>query len=259
MSSNAGAGPGVLRLIGDDHRWRLMRELGQSDLRVAELVERLGSTQNLVSYHLGQLRRSGLVTSRRSSADGRDAYYRFDIRRCAELLAATGSALAPALQLEPRRAGPGPSGRRRPLVLFLCTGNSARSQMGEALLEHLSAGTVRARSAGSHPKALHPHAVQVMAERGIDISANKTKHLDRFVRTRFDRVITLCDKVREICPEFPDGPVPSHWSMPDPSAGAPDEDSYPAFVRTADELEDRIGLLLAELSMPTTKEVHSEV
>jgi len=259
MSSNAVAGPGLLRLIGDDHRWRLMQELGMSDLRVAELVERLGSTQNLVSYHLAQLRRAGLVTSRRSSADSRDTYYRFDIRRCAELLAAAGSALAPAQRLETRRAGPGPSGRRRPLVLFLCTGNSARSQMAEALLEHLSAGTVRARSAGSHPKPLHPYAVQVMAERGIDISANRTKHLDRFLRTRFDRVITLCDKVREICPEFPDGPGRSHWSMPDPSAAAADEDSYPAFVRTADELEDRIGLLLTELSTPTTQEVHGGV
>jgi protein-tyrosine-phosphatase len=259
MSSNVVAGPGVLRLIGDDHRWRLMQELGMSDLRVAELVERLGSTQNLVSYHLAQLRRAGLVTSRRSSGDGRDTYYRFDIRRCAELLAAAGSALAPALQLETRGDGPGPSGRRRPLVLFLCTGNSARSQMAEALLEHLSAGAVRARSAGSHPKPLHPHAVQVMAERGIDISTNRTKHLDRFIRTSFDRVITLCDKVREICPEFPDGPVRSHWSMADPSAAAADKDSYPAFVRTADELEDRIGLLLTELSTPTTEEVHSGV
>jgi protein-tyrosine-phosphatase/DNA-binding transcriptional ArsR family regulator len=255
MSSDAVAGPGVLRLIGDDHRWRLVQELGRSDLRVAELVERLGSTQNLVSYHLAELRRAGLVTSRRSSADGRDTYYRFDVRRCAGLLAAAGSALAPALRLEPRAVGPGPFGRRRPLVLFLCTGNSARSQLAEALLEHRSAGAVRARSAGSRPKPLHPHAVRVMAERGIDISANRTKHLDRFLRTRFDRVVTLCDKVREVCPEFPDGPAKSHWSMPDPSAAGADEDSYPAFVRTADELEDRIGLLRVELSPPTTQEV----
>jgi protein-tyrosine-phosphatase/DNA-binding transcriptional ArsR family regulator len=236
-----------------------MQELGRSDLRVAELVEKLGSTQNLVSYHLAQLRRAGLVTSRRSSADSRDTYYRFDVRRCSELLAAAGAALAPALQLEARRAGPGPAGRRRALVLFLCTGNSGRSQMAEALLEHRSAGRVRSRSAGSRPKPLHPHAVQVMADRGIDISANQTKHLDRFVRTRFDRVITLCDKLREVCPEFPAGPVQSHWSMPDPSVAEAGEDTYPAFVRTADELEERIGLLLTELSTPATREVHRGV
>ncbi|HTO53061.1 MAG TPA: MarR family transcriptional regulator [Myxococcota bacterium] len=253
MSSNARAGAEVLRLIGDDQRWRLLRELGASDLRVAELVERLGSTQNLVSYHLAELRKSGLVTSRRSSADARDSYYRFDVRRCGELLAAAGSALTPALRLEPRPAKAAASGRRRPIVLFLCTGNSARSQMAEALLEHASAGGVRARSAGSQPKSLHPLAVQVMRERGIDISANRTKHLDRFVGTRFDRVITLCDKVREVCPEFRDGPARSHWSMADPSA-APAGESYPAFLRTADELEDRIGLLLGELGTPEKKE-----
>ena len=81
-------------------------------------------------------------------------------------------------------------------VLFLCTGNSARSQIAEALVEHRSAGTVEARSAGSHPKPLHPNAVRVMAERGIDISGRPTKSLTRFARNRFDRVITLCDKVR---------------------------------------------------------------
>jgi protein-tyrosine-phosphatase len=248
--------PSVLRLIGDEQRWRLLQELGRSDLRVGELVERLASTQNLVSYHLAQLRRAGLVTSRRSSADSRDTYYRFDVRRCAELLAAAGAALAPALRLGARGAGRSPSGRRQPVVLFLCTGNSARSQMAEALLEHRSAGTARARSAGSRPKPLHPHAVRVMAERGIDISAHETKHLDRFIGTRFDRVITLCDKVREVCPEFPDGPVQSHWSMPDPSVAAAGEDAYPAFVRAADELEERIGLLLTELSAPDTQEVH---
>ncbi len=88
-------------------------------------------------------------------------------------------------------------------VLFLCTGNSARSQMAEALLEHRCEHAIAGRSAGSHPKALHPNVVRVMAERGIDISGRPSKHLDRFARTRFDRVITLCDKVREICPEFP--------------------------------------------------------
>lgn len=83
----------------------------------------------------------------------------------------------------------------RPFVLVLCTGNSARSQMAEALLEHRSGRAIRARSAGSHPKVLHPNEVRVMAEHGIDIAGRPTKHLDRFARTRFDRVITLCDKV----------------------------------------------------------------
>ena len=121
--------------------------------------------------------------------------------------------------------------------------------MAEALLEHHSGGRIRARSAGSHPKRLHPNAVRVMAERGIDISARTTKHLDRFRQARFDRVITLCDKVREICPGFPGAAVTAHWSMPDPaSEGATDETSYPAFRRTAEELESRIPFLIGEFT-----------
>jgi protein-tyrosine-phosphatase len=140
------------------------------------------------------------------------------------------------------------------LVLFLCTGNSARSQMAEALLEHRSGHALRARSAGSHPRRLHPNAVRVMAERGIDIAGRPAKHLSVFAHTRFDQVVTLCDKVREICPEFP-GPAPAtHWSMADPSAdGADDEASCPAFRRTADELEERIEMLVAHLSTEHTE------
>ena len=91
-------------------------------------------------------------------------------------------------------------------MLFLCTGNSARSQIAEALIEHRSQAAIDARSAGSHPKPLHPNAVRVMAERGIDISRSPTEAPRPLRRERFDRVITLCDKVREVCPEFPGGP-----------------------------------------------------
>jgi protein-tyrosine-phosphatase len=134
-------------------------------------------------------------------------------------------------------------------VLFLCTGNSARSQMAEALLDHLSGHQMQARSAGSHPKSLHPNAVRAMAERGMNISGRPTKHLSRFARTRFDRVITLCDKVREVCPEFPGQPTTAHWSIVDPAAeGDTDADTYPAFERTADDIENRIGLLIAQMT-----------
>lgn len=238
--------PEVLRLMGDERRWQLLRELARSDLKVGELVGLVGKPQNLVSYHLAELRKSGLVSSRRSSADARDSYYRFEARRCAELLCAAGNALTPALKVD-LDLRPGALKRRRVSVLFLCTGNSARSQMAEALAERLSNGVVRARSAGSHPKPLHPNAIRVMAERGIDISANKTKHLERFVRRRFDRVVTLCDKLREVCPNFPARDAKAHWSIADPSTA--DGETYPAFVHVADELEWRIQLLLTDLSM----------
>lgn len=245
-----------LQVLADPHRWRLLHELGRSDRRVHELTELLGQPQNLVSYHLRQLRDAGLVTSRRSSADGRDTYYRVDLDQLGARLAATGSALHPGLRLAPVASDPTtPATGRSPRVLFLCTGNSARSQMAEALLEHRTGGAIEARSAGSHPKALHPNAVRVMAERGIDISDRSTKHLRRFTRMRFDAVVTLCDRVREVCPELPHHPVLAHWSIPDPALdGDTDEASYPAFERTADELEVRIAHLVAQLRQPTAQE-----
>ena len=139
----------------------------------------------------------------------------------------------------------------------MCTGNSARSQIAEALVEHRSAGTVEAHSAGSHPKPLHPNAVRVMAERGVDISGRPTKSLSRFTRTRFDRVITLCDKVREICPEFPGSPIAAHWSIADPAAAeGSDEATYPAFQQVADEIESRVALLLADLTTERVERTH---
>lgn len=237
-----------LQLVADPQRWQLLTELGRSDRRVGELAERLGKAHNLVSYHLGALRAAGLVTSRRSSADGRDTYYRLDPTRCGVLLDAAGAALHPALARPTRARSHGRGMRvRTRRVLFLCTGNSARSQIAEALLEHHTDHAVTAHSAGSHPKPLHPDAVRVMAERGIDISGRRTKHLDRYLHTSFDRVITLCDRVRAVCPEFPGSPVTAHWSMPDPSA---ESDGDPAFERAADEIDARVGLLVAQLHDP---------
>jgi protein-tyrosine-phosphatase len=142
-------------------------------------------------------------------------------------------------------------------MLFLCTGNSARSQIAEALVEHRSAGRVEARSAGSHPKPLHPNAVRVMKERGIDIAGRPTKSLTRFTRNRFDRVITLCDKVREICPEFPGAPIAAHWSIADPAAaGQTEKATYAAFQDVADEIDSRVTLLLADLRTRQLERTH---
>ena len=243
--------PEILGLLSDPLRWRLVGELGRSDRRVGELVQLVGKPQNVVSYHLAELRQAGIVSARRSSADGRDVYYRADLFRCRDLLGQAGLALHPGVALAPptaplTRDDVAPP-RARPRLLFLCTGNSARSQIAEALVEHRSAGKVEASSAGSHPKPLHPNAVRVMAERGVDISDRSTKTLARFTGTPFDRVITLCDRVREICPPFPGTPIVAHWSVADPAAAdCSDEATYPAFQHVADEIESRVALLLAE-------------
>jgi ArsR family transcriptional regulator, arsenate/arsenite/antimonite-responsive transcriptional repressor / arsenate reductase (thioredoxin) len=247
------APPAFLQLVGHPLRWQLLGELARTDLMVHELTGRVGQPQNLVSYHLGKLRDAGLVSVRRSSADGRDAYYTVDMVRVGDLLTATGAALHPGLRLVPPPPETYPARESKARVLFLCTGNSARSQMAEALIEQFSGGAVAAASAGSDPKPLHPNAVRVMRKRGIDISGNRTKHLDEFRSDRFDRVITLCDRVREVCPEFPHHPERMHWSLPDPSrVGTTNRASYPAFERTAAELETRIGFLLVQLGTSST-------
>jgi protein-tyrosine-phosphatase/DNA-binding transcriptional ArsR family regulator len=263
--------PGFLQLAGHPLRWSLLRELARSDRQVHELAVALGQPQNLVSYHLGRLRAGQLVSMRRSSADRRDAYYSADLARCGDLLAGAGAALHPGLRpalppAVPPPAVPPPAvpppgvpppaassphggradrqaGRAPTRVLFLCTGNSARSQIAEALLGHLADGTVEARSAGSHPKSLHPDAVRVMREHGIDLAGARTKHLSEFAGHRFDHVVTLCDRVREICPQFPGHPDLIHWSIPDPASGS-EVASYPAFQRMAEDVRIRVGFLL---------------
>jgi protein-tyrosine-phosphatase len=122
--------------------------------------------------------------------------------------------------------------------------------MAEALLQHGANKRIAAFSAGSHPSRLHPNALKVMRERGIDIAGQRTKHLDEFAGKRFDYVVTLCDRVREICPEFPGPAVAMHWSMANPSDGPSNKVTYPAFRRTADELAMRIRYFVRHIDEP---------
>lgn len=102
-------------------------------------------------------------------------------------------------------------------VLILCTGNSARSQMAEGLLRHMAGEYLEVTSAGIAPGSVNPLAIQVMAEKGVDISHHRSKHLDGFRQQPFDVVITVCDHAAEHCPIFPGRAERIHWSIPDPS------------------------------------------
>ncbi len=226
----------------------MTRELARGDQRVRELVAATGQPQNLVSYHLRQLREGGLVTARRSSFDARDTYYSLDLPGCSRALAAAGSALHPALGEMPEAAAGPRTGTGRRRVLFVCTGNSSRSPMAEALLRHRAAGRVRAASAGIRPKPVHPDAAAVMLDRyRIDISRHRPTHVEAVASQRFDCVISLCDKAREACPEFSGRPARIHWSLPDPASGEGGLAGYAAFERTAGELDARIQFLLPAL------------
>lgn len=257
--AHGAAPPDFVRLAAHALRWQLLTALAEGDHRVRELVVRLDVPQNLVSYHLRKLRDGGLVRATRSSHDGRDSYYHLDLDRCAEALEAAGGALHPALRREvaaqPPAAG---QARGRPVaVLFVCTGNTARSPIAEALLRHHAGGAVTVASAGSRPGPhVHPHTVRVLRDQfGIDVTGQRPRHLDSVARDRFDHVITLCDKARESCPEFRGAPRRAHWSVPDPAtAGRSGRPSYPAYRQTAAEIDTRVRHLLPTLAATDRKE-----
>lgn len=126
-------------------------------------------------------------------------------------------------------------------VLFLCTHNSARSQMAEGLLRHLGGDRFEAHSAGTEATAVRPLAIEVMAELGIDISRQVSKTLDPYVSEHFDHVITVCDDANETCPYFPNATHRAHWSLPDPSKATGSPAEQLAVYRTVrDDLRGRI-------------------
>ncbi len=136
----------------------------------------------------------------------------------------------------------------RPLrVLFLCTGNSARSQIAEALLQRKGKGRFDAESAGSHPAArVNPFAIAALADAGIDWSGRTPRSFEGLEREPWDFVITVCDRAREACPYFPGQPVQAHWGMPDPAlAEGTDEQKRRAFADTVTALGRRLDLFLA--------------
>ena len=248
--------PSFVRLVAHELRWALLTTLADSDYRVRELVARVGQPQNLVSYHLRLLRDGGLVTATRSSSDGRDSYYHLDVARCAAALAATGAALHPALREDAGRPVVPGGQQREPgvAVLFVCTGNSARSPIAEALLRHHSGDGVAVSSAGIRPKPhLHPNTVRVLRDHfGIDITGQRPRHLDTLASRRFGHVITLCDKAREECPELPHHPRRVHWCIPDPATVSDSNRAdYVAFEHTAADIDTRIRHLLPVLTSTT--------
>jgi protein-tyrosine-phosphatase/DNA-binding HxlR family transcriptional regulator len=232
---STGSVPPILSALAHELRWGLVQALSHGgDLRVFELAERVQQPQNIVSYHLKRLRESGVVRVRRSEADSRDVYYALDIPAVRSALTDAGAQLYPVSR--------GPAQPKR--VLFVCTHNSARSQMAEGLTRVLGAGRVQAFSAGSQPLSVHPEAAMVMAARGVDLSGQAPHHLSDYEGQAFDVVVTVCDRAREVCPAFGGAPLTLHWSLPDPLAVAVRSERLAAFEAIADELRWRVEVLL---------------
>ncbi len=235
-----------LKLLAHDVRWALVTALAESDRRVQELVEQLRRPQNLISYHLRLLRQGEIVHERRSSADGRDVYYSLNLAHLRHLYQESGQALHPALACAqanlPQQEGE--EGERPFRILFLCTHNSARSQLAEGIMRTQGGSRVAVFSAGSEPAAVHPLAIRAAQALNVDISSQRAKHMDEFAGQQFDAIITVCDKVREACPTFPGDPKQIHWSFADPTAVTGSEaEKFQAFLQTARDLSTRISYL----------------
>lgn len=140
---------------------------------------------------------------------------------------------------------PPATGRAPIRVIFVCTGNSARSQMAEALLRHDGDGRFEVVSAGVNPRGVHPMTITALAKVGIDISGAVSKPVGMFLGQRFDYVITVCDRARSTCPVFPGGSETLHWGIDDPvEVEGTDDERQAAFDRALKELAVRIHTFL---------------
>lgn len=238
--------PNLLKMLAHEVRWQLLSLLAYSDYRVNELSALLQKPMNLISYHLRLLRSEAIVQEHRSNADARDVYYSLDLEQFEGLYKAAVESLHPALAQPAPTAATQPAADHRPptRVLFLCTHNSARSQLAEALLRHLGGDRVAAFSAGTEVTLVRPEVVDVLQSNNVDVTGLYSKHLDGFLGQDFDYVITVCDKASESCPIFPGDPERIHWSLPDPSA-VTGEQRYLAFVDVFVALEKRLNLFLS--------------
>jgi protein-tyrosine-phosphatase len=214
---------------------------------VFELAAQVSQPMNLVSYHLNVLRSAGFVHMRRSDADGRDVYYSLDFGQLRAQFSAAGRALHPsfAAAADPPQRQTLPA----PRVLFICTHNSARSQMAEALLRQFIEDPGAVASAGHQPTSVHPDAIRAMDALGINIRNQQAKPLSAVEGVAFDYAITLCDRAHEVCPAYSVTRA-LHWGYPDPTAISDPETRARAFTEIADSLQTRLVYFL--MALPTS-------
>ena len=132
--------------------------------------------------------------------------------------------------------------RDRPIrVLFVCTGNSARSIMAEALLRHHGGDEFEVHSAGTEPRRVNPLTLKVLEDSGIDASSARSKSVNEYLGQHFDYVVTVCDEARQVCPVFPGVHESLHWGYEDPSeATGTDEEKLAVFRRVFVQLAERV-------------------
>lgn len=231
--------------------FRLLVQAGPGGLTVGEIATALGARDNTMSVALSALAQAGLITGHR---EGRANRYVADIagvRGLIDYLTENCCGGAPELCL----SGADPRGQKGPLtmpdpknVLFLCTGNSARSLIAEAILNREGRGRFRAYSAGSHPKTgPHPYTLDLLKRLNHDVSGIRSKSWDEFAlpeAPKMDFVFTVCDNAAaEVCPVWPGQPMTAHWGVPDPvAAGGNEAERRLAFSEAYRMLSNRISL-----------------
>lgn len=230
-------------LLVDPMRRQLMAMLMLNDVVLNDLADAVRLPPETVAALLEPFLSTGVISQRRSDAHADQLYYHLDL----DLLHTLDMAEAiepPATVSALEGTSASVQQATRPGILFLCTRNSARSQLAEGLTRLLSKGQVDAFSAGNQPGYVHPMAIEILTDLHVDISDQYSKHLDQFLGQNFDYVITVCDNARETCPVFPGAKRTIHWSIPDPAIVEESEARSRAFSRVATELQNRIRYLL---------------
>ena len=132
-------------------------------------------------------------------------------------------------------------------IIFICTGNSCRSQIAEGLLKNEAGDKFNVYSAGSHPSRIHPASIKVMSEWGIDISNQKSEIIDKYLKKKIDIVVTVCDNANKSCPSFTSGKIRIHWSIKDPFHNwSDDEKDLEPYRLARNEIKDKIKTLLQQ-------------
>ncbi len=235
--------PKLFKILSDDNHWAIVQHLQMSDLKASELSAALNLPADSIEQHIGNLREAGLLRERRTTTS-REPYYHLLIEVLSRQFQEAGGALHPAIFEAHDRAAPETVRLQNAVrILFLCTHNSARSQIAEGLARHMGAGLVEAFSAGTEATSIKPEAVEVMKRRGIDITTQHSKVLTEYLDQEFDYVITVCDAARESCPFFAGGKIQLHWSFDDPAA-VEGKGRLAAFEQSARQIATRIGYLI---------------